>query len=229
MGTDPSNPSIAPTLERPSIPVDPPADPGTSITETGTTIVGLTAAEAVVLGADRRASLGGRFVTNKRTEKIEPVHPTAATALSGAVGHIQYFTRVLSAESRLYRDRRGTDLSIPALATLASNVLRGVPLQVVPILGGVDAEGSHLYSLDGAGGRLEDAYVAGGSGMQLAYGVLERQYAEDVSVDEGRSIAAEAVGSASERDTASGNGLLVATVTDDGIELAEFDTVGEVA
>lgn len=193
--------------------------------ETGTTVVGLVAGETVVLAADRRASLGGRFVTNKQTEKIVRVHPTGATALSGALGHIQYFSDVLDVEARLYRDRRGTELSIPALATLASNVLRATPLQVVPLLGGVDADGSHLYSLDGAGGRLQDQYVAGGSGLQLAYGVLERQYSTELTPDEGRSVAAHAVGSAAARDTASGDGILLATITGSGIEFDEFDAV----
>lgn len=45
---------------------------------TGTTTVGLTAVDGVVLATDRRASLGGRFVTNKRARKVEQVHPTAA-------------------------------------------------------------------------------------------------------------------------------------------------------
>lgn len=224
METDPLQRSLASTFEPPAIP-DPPQG---STVETGTTVVGVTAADAVVLAADRRASLGGRFVTNKRTQKIEQVHPTAATALSGAVGHIQYFTRMLHAESRLYRDRRGTDLSVPALATLASNVLRQTPLHAVPILGGVDADGSHLYSLDGSGGRLEDDYVAGGSGMQLAYGVLERHFTGEESLAAGRRIAVEAIDSAAERDTASGNGLMLATITDEGVTLEGFDSGAEV-
>lgn len=210
------------------LPGAPPSPVGDGRVETGTTVVGLVAGEAVVLAADRRASLGGRFVTNKQTEKIVRVHPTGATALSGAVGHIQYFNNVLDVEARLYRDRRGTELSIQALATIASNVLRTTPLQVVPLLGGVDDDGSHLYSLDGAGGRLQNQCVAGGSGMQLAYGVLERQYSTELTPEEGRTVAAHAVGSAAARDTASGDGILLATVTGSGIEFDVFDDVAAV-
>ena len=49
---------------------------------TGTTTVGLVAADGVVLATDRRASLGGRFVSNKDVVKVEQVHPTAPVAAS---------------------------------------------------------------------------------------------------------------------------------------------------
>jgi proteasome beta subunit len=198
------------------------------VVETGTTVVGVTTDDAVVLAADRRASLGGRFVTNKRVRKVEPVHPTAATALSGAVGHIQQFVRLLRAETSLYEDRRGEEMSMEALATLAGNVLRGAPLMVTPILGGFDEEGPYVFGLDGGGGVLSDAYAAGGSGMQLAYGVLERQYEPGLSIERARAVAADAIDGASERDTASGNGLTLATVGAEGVHLQEYDDPAEV-
>ena len=196
--------------------------------ETGTTVVALSTDDAVVLGADRRASLGGRFVSNKRVMKVEQVHPTAAMALSGAVGHIQSFTRSMRAESNLYESRRGERMSMEALSTLAGNVLRGAPLYVTPVLGGVDAEGPHVYELDGGGGVMDDEYAAAGSGMQLAYGVLEREYDPDASVEEAAGAAARAIESASERDTASGNGLTLATITEEGVEIDEHDEYTEV-
>lgn len=199
------------------------------VTETGTTIVGLTTDDAVVLAADRRASVGGRLVTNKDTRKVQQLHPTAAAALSGTVGHLQHFTRLLRAEARLYENRRDQALTTSALATLAGNVLRSAPLGVTPILGGVDDSGPAVYSLDGGGGVLSDNYIAGGSGIQLAYGVLEQEYDDGMAASEGRAVAARAVESASERDTASGNGLTVATITSDGVETTDFDDAAEVA
>lgn len=195
-----------------------------TVAETGTTVVALTAADAVVLAADRRASVGGgRFVTGKRVQKVEAVHPTAATACSGTVGHIQRFNAALDAEASLYETRRGEPTSLPALATLAGNALRSAPLGVQALLAGVDADGPRVYGLDGGGGVLPDEYAAGGSGMQVAYGVLERRYEPGASVADARAVAARAVDAASERDTASGNGLAVAVVTDDGVAVEEFD------
>ncbi|MFC3478115.1 Ntn hydrolase family protein [Halobacterium litoreum] len=200
------------------------------VAETGTTVVGVTTEDAAVLAADKRASVsGGRFVTNKDTQKVEAVHPTAAAALSGTVGHIQQFVRVLRSEARLYEDRRGDPPSLDALSTLAGGILGSSPLAVSPLLGGVDEDGPQVVTLDGGGGVLTDDYAAGGSGMQLAYGVLEREYEPGLAVDAARSVAARAVGSASERDTASGDGVTVATVTSEGVELDDYDAASEVA
>ena len=200
-----------------------------AVVETGTTVVGVTTDDAAVLAADQRASLGGRFVTSKAVRKVERVHPTAGVALSGAVGHIQRFVRTVETEATLYEDRRGRPMSMRALSTFVGGLLGQTPLRVTPVLAGVDAEGPHLYGIDQAGGVLADDYAAGGSGTQLAYGVLERRYDPEASVAAARETAASAVATAAERDTASGNGLTVATITDDGVELATADTVAEVA
>ena len=196
---------------------------GTTV-ETGTTVVALTAGEAVVLAADRRASVGGgRFVTGKDVRKVEQVHPSAATAGSGAVSHLQHLNDTLSAEASLYETRRGEPMRVAALATLAGNVLRRQPMHVQVLLGGVDAEGPRVYSLDGGGSVLADEYVAGGSGMQVAYGVLERGYDSEITPADAQALAARAIDAAGERDTASGNGLTLAVVTEEGIEVEAHD------
>lgn len=224
-------PGRGPLHERIGIATTPATDAGEAegVVETGTTVVGVTVGDAVVLAADRRASLGGRFVASKRVRKVDPIHPTAAVALSGAVGHIGSFVRTTRTEANLYEDRRGEPMSMTALSTLAGNLLTSQPLRVTPLLGGVDEEGTHLFGIDQGGGVLEDEYAAGGSGTQLAYGVLERSYDPDATVEEARAVAAEAIETASERDTASGNGLTVATVTDEGVDIEAFGDPGEVA
>lgn len=194
--------------------------------ETGTTIVALTADDAVVVAADRRASLGGQFVANKDVTKVERVTDRAALALSGSVGPLQSFTDTLRAEANLYAARRGDRLSTEALANVAGNLVRGIPAQVV--LAGVDEDGPAVYELDGGGSVMPTDYAAGGSGMQVAYGTLEGRAEEVETVESARELAAEAVAAASERDTASGNGLTVATVTREGVELDEAGDPGEV-
>ncbi|PSQ29921.1 proteasome subunit beta [Halobacteriales archaeon SW_6_65_46] len=188
--------------------------------KTGTTTVGIVADEGVVLATDRRASLGGRFVSNKDADKIIEVHPSAAITISGSVGAGQTFADQLQAQTSLYETRRGKEMSMQALSTTAANAIRG--MRVVPLLGGVDETGGHLYSLDPAGGLMEDTYGSTGSGMQMAYGVLEGEYEDGMSVSEAETAARAAVKAASARDTASGNGAMVARITDDGIEREEL-------
>ncbi|WP_433625028.1 proteasome subunit beta [Halomicrococcus sp. NG-SE-24] len=208
-------------------------DTDDSVTKTGTTTVALAAGDAVVAAADQRASVGsGRFVSNKDVKKIAQVHPTAALTIAGSVGDLQAFVRTLRSEASLYGSRRGDPPTMDALATLAGNRLREGPYRAAqPILAGVDAAGPHVYDLDAGGGVLEADYVARGSGMQLAYGVLERecetQAETGLSREAARGAAARAVDAATERDTASGNGLTLAEITEDGVEMEVYDDPAE--
>jgi proteasome beta subunit len=191
-----------------------------NVSSTGTTTTGLTTADGVVIATDMRASLAGRFVSNKNVQKVEQIHPTAALTLVGSVGGAQSFISSLRAEVNLYEARRGEDMTIEALSTLAGNFARGGPFFAInPILGGVDDEGHHVFSIDPAGGVMADDYTVTGSGLQLAYGTLEQEYEEGLSNEEAKTIAARAIKSAVERDTGSGNGVFLAEITDEGVEI----------
>jgi proteasome beta subunit len=206
---------------------DVPDEYSDKVTKTGTTTIGITTGEGVVLATDMRASLGGRFVANKNVQKVEQVHPTAAMTMAGAVGGAQSFMATIRAEQNLYEARRGKPMSMEALSTISGNVLRGGPFfYVSPILGGVDDDGNHVFSLDPTGSVLADDYTATGSGMQVAYGILEAEFEEGLSNEEAKGVAARGIESASERDTGSGNGLFLAEITDEGVDILghkEFD------
>jgi len=194
------------------------------VNKTGTTTIGITTSEGVVIATDMRASLGGRFVSNKNVQKVEQIHPTAALTLVGSVGGAQSFIRSLRAEVNLYEARRGENMSMQALSTLAGNFARGGPfIAINPILGGVDEDGHHVYSIDPAGGVMKDDYTVTGSGLTVAYGTLEDRYEDDMSNEEAKEVAAAAINAAAERDTGSGNGIYLAAVTDEGVDIDGYD------
>jgi proteasome beta subunit len=196
------------------------------VADTGTTTIGIATDEGVVVATDMRASLGGRFVSNKNVQKVEQIHPHGVVTLVGSVGGAQSFIRTLRAEVNLYETRRGQEMSMQALSTLAGNFARGGPFFAInPILGGIDDEGTHVYSIDPAGGVMEDDYTVTGSGLTTAYGTLESLYEDDLSVEAAERVATEAIKAASERDTGSGNGVYVATVTEDGVDITGHDDV----
>ena len=195
-----------------------------AVNETGTTTIGIATDEGVVIATDKRASLGGRFVSNKNVQKVEQIHPTAALTLVGSVGGAQSFIRTIKAEVNLYEARRGEHMSMTALSTLAGNFARGGPfIAINPILGGVDEEGSHVFSIDPAGGVMKDDYTVTGSGLTVAYGTLEDRYQEGMSLEEATQAAGAGVRAAAERDTGSGNGVFVATVTADGVDITDHE------
>ncbi|MFB6243324.1 MAG: archaeal proteasome endopeptidase complex subunit beta [Halobaculum sp.] len=193
--------------------------------KTGTTTVGLKTDDAVVLATDMRASLG-RMVSSKNVQKVEEIHPTGALTIAGSVSAAQNLIETLRAEVRLYESRRGEDMSMQALSTLTGNLLRsGAFFIVQPILGGVDDEGTHVYSIDPAGGMTEEEYTVTGSGSQYALGVLEQEYDEELSVEAAERVATQAIQSAVERDLASGNGINVAVVTEDGVDVSSYKDI----
>ncbi|PSP95648.1 proteasome endopeptidase complex, archaeal, beta subunit [Halobacteriales archaeon QS_4_62_28] len=195
-----------------------------AVNKTGTTTIGISTTDGVVVATDMRASLGGRFVSNKNVQKVEQIHPTAALTLVGSVGGAQSFIRNLRAEVDLYEARRGENMSMQALSTLAGNFARGGPFFAInPILGGIDDEGHHVYSIDPAGGVMKDDYTVTGSGLTVAYGTLEDRYEEEMSNEAAREVAAASIKAAAERDTGSGNGIYIADVTPEGVDIDGYD------
>lgn len=193
----------------------------------GTTTIGITTEDAVVLATERRASMGN-LVASKTAKKIYQITDDAAITISGGVGDGQSLAKTLRIEANLYEMRRSKPISMTGLASMSSNIMRSLFFLVVPLLGGVDEEGPHVFSLDPAGGVMEEDYASTGSGSVIAYGVLEDNYRDDLSLEEAKQIAVRSLISAMERDTASGNGIILATITEEeGFQQLESEEIDQ--
>ena len=190
----------------------------------GTTTVGITCKDGVVFASERRASMGN-LVAHKVAEKIFKIDNHIAATIAGSVADAQSLMKIISAETALYRLRNGKDISLEAAAAVSSNILHSSPAYVQTLIGGVDDTGASIYSLDAAGGMIKDAFISTGSGSTFAYGVLEDRFHEDITVEEAKELALRAIKAATERDTYSGNGFLVAEVTKDGYKMLEKEEV----
>jgi len=193
----------------------------------GTTTVGLKCKDGVVFATERRATMGN-LIAHKVADKIFKIDDHIGATIAGGVGDAQSLMKYISAEVALYRLRNGERISVESAATLTANILhssRFYPFFVQTLLGGVDDKGPALFSLDPAGGAIEDNLISTGSGSPVAYGVLEDRYNEDIYVEEGVEIAIRAIQSAMERDAFSGNGILVAIVTKEGFKMIPEEEV----
>jgi proteasome beta subunit len=181
----------------------------------GTTTIGIVAKDGVVLATERRAT-AGTMIANKSTNQLFKIDQNIGMTVAGLVGDAQVLGRYLRAEVALYRLRRSAPLSTEGAATLLANILSGnrmFPYYAWLILGGVDGKGGHVYSVDPAGGSIEDRYVSVGSGSTFAYGVLEEVYSRDITVTDGVDLALRGLTVAMKRDSASGDGYIVHTIT----------------
>jgi proteasome beta subunit len=184
----------------------------------GTTTIGLVCKEGVVMAAEMRATMG-TLIAHKTTQKLFKIDDNMGLTIAGVVGDAQTLARYITAEVQLYKLKRGQPMSLKSAATMASNILAGsrfYPYYVGLILGGVDRDGGHVYALDMVGGAIPDDYVTTGSGSPYVYGVLEDHYVKGLSVSEGIDLAARALTAAMKRDSASGDGIRIATITDKG-------------
>ena len=186
--------------------------------KTGTTTVGLVTDKGVILAADRRASMG-RLTASKYAKKVYKLDDNIGLTIAGSVGDAQKIVRTMRSQLNLHK-LETKELSVKGAGTLLSNILHGhkmMPFFNQFILGGVDDEGGILYDLDPAGGLMgHKRFTATGSGSQMAYGLLEDRYEEKMDHEEAKDLAINALESAMERDTASGNGVMVAEITEEG-------------
>jgi proteasome beta subunit len=62
-----------------------------------------------------------------------------------------------------------------------------------------------------------EKFTATSSGSQMAYGILEDSYEDGMDHEQGRELIIRALEAAMERDTASGDGIMVAEITEDDV------------
>lgn len=181
----------------------------------GTTTVGLTCADGVVMATEKRATMG-YLISHKNTQKLFRIDQHMGMTVAGLVGDAQALARWLTAEVNLYRTKRGQDMTVKAATTLLSNIMNNTkfaPFYVQLVIGGVDRDGAHIYSLDAAGGNIPDNYVTTGSGSPFVYGVLEDSFRDGMPTSDGVDLAIRGLNAAMSRDAGSGNGYQICTIT----------------
>jgi proteasome beta subunit len=188
--------------------------------KTGTTTLGIVCKDGVVIATEQRATMG-HLIAHKATKKLYKIDEHLALATAGLVGDLQVLARYLNAEANLYRLKRDVRMPVKSAATLMSNILnqrKFYPYYVQLILGGYDDTGGYIYSLDAAGGAIPDKYTSAGSGSPFVFGVLEDNYKDNMTIEEGIDIAVRAITAAKNRDSASGGMIDVAVITKDGFK-----------
>ncbi len=184
--------------------------------KTGTTTVGIVVKDAVILAADKRAT-AGYYIAHKHVKKILFVNDRIAITTAGLVADAQMLVDLVRNEMKYYQLSTGMPIKVRIVASILSNILhsyRFYPFIVQLLVGGYD-EKPRLYMLEFFGAVTEEKYAATGSGSPIAIGILEKNYKEDMSIEEAKKLVIDAVNAAMLRDTATGEGIDVAIITKD--------------
>ena len=196
----------------------------------GTTTVGLVCTDGIVMATEMRATMGN-LIGHKTTQKLFKISDNMALTVAGLVGDAQMLARWLSAEVKLYELKTGTTMSLRAASTLMANIMNGrryMPFWVQLLLGGIDSEGGHVYSLDAAGGSIPDKFQTTGSGSPFVYGVLEDRFIEDLSVEQGKVLGVRALNAAMKRDSASGDGISMCVIDSNGYHRVSPEDIAKI-
>ncbi|MEC8997527.1 MAG: archaeal proteasome endopeptidase complex subunit beta [Candidatus Thermoplasmatota archaeon] len=196
----------------------------------GTTTLGLVCKDGIVMATEMRATMGN-LIGHKTTQKLFKISDNMALTVAGLVGDAQMLARWLSAEVKLYELKTGTSMSLKASSTLMANIMNGrryMPFWVQLLLGGIDSEGGHVYSLDAAGGSIPDKFQTTGSGSPFVYGVLEDRFVENMSVKQGKELGVRALTAAMKRDSASGDGISMCVIDSNGYHKVSQEDINKI-
>ena len=185
----------------------------------GATAVGIVFDGGVVFASEKRIAFGN-FLVSKTTKKTFPITPKVGATCAGLVADMQILTLQISALAKIRKMELKRDVPPNTVAKMMSNMMyerRYFPLLTQLIVGGV-VDKPILYTLDPLGSVLPDEYAAVGTGAEMALGVLDPQFKQGMTKDEAVDLAKRAVRSASLRDSASGDGLDILVVTNEGTE-----------
>ena len=186
----------------------------------GATTLGVVCSNGVILASEKRVSYG-YMVMSRVGKKVFKITDTIGAACAGLVSDMQVLVREVEAYAKLFELDNGRPMSVKSTAKVMSNLLFGrrlIPLITQTIVGGMDDEGPSIYVLDVLGSVLPDKFAAVGSGAEIAIGVLEEGYKENMPVKEAKELVFRAVKSAVSRDIMSGDGVDFLTITKEGIE-----------
>jgi len=184
----------------------------------GTTTCALTCNDGIVLAADTRAS-AGFFIADRHVMKIQKVDRHMGMTIAGGVADAQNLVDIMRYNANIYRLTNRELMPIKSAARLCSNVLfnqRYYPYYVQIILAGFDNVGGQIYNIDLFGSITTEKFISTGSGSPVAYGYLESEFKEDLSVNEAYKIAIQAIAAAIRRNAGTGDNINAVIIDKEG-------------
>lgn len=156
-------------------------------------------------------------------DKIIEVDGNKAIAAVGPLADCKNFTDFLKANIYLNGIRAGRPMSTPASANFArtelSLALRKGPYQCNLLVGGMSPDGSEaqMYWIDWLGTLLKVDKGAHGICAHLLYGLMDKYYREDMSLEEATKLIQMCINELSTRFLLTQREFLIKILTKDGI------------
>jgi proteasome beta subunit len=181
-----------------------------------TTIVAINCADGVLMGGDRRATMGN-LIASRDIEKVFAADAYSLVGMAGTAGVGLELIRLYQVELEHYEKIEGSMLSLDGKANRLAMMIRGnlaaalQGLAVIPLFAGFDLDArsvdraGRIFSFDVAGGVYEErGYDSIGSGSLFAKSSLKKRFRPGLTTEDAAKIAVEALYDAADDDTATG-------------------------
>lgn len=186
-------------------------------TKTGTTICGVVCKDAVIIGADTRAT-AGPIVADKNCSKIHKIADNIYCGGAGTAADLEHTTAMLSAQLELHCRTTKTEARVSMAVRRASAHLYKYQGHVgcALVLGGFDLNGPQLYQIYPHGSTDCLPFTTMGSGSLAAMSVLESRFRDNMTTEEGADLVASAIQAGVMNDLGSGGNVDIIIMTRDG-------------
>lgn len=199
----------------------------------GTTTCAITCTDGVVLAADTRAS-AGFFIADRHVMKIQKVDDHLGMTIAGGVADAQNLVDTMRYNANIYRLSKKELIPVSSAARLCSNILfnqRYFPFYVQIIMEGFDHREREvkIYNIDFFGSMTTEKFISTGSGSPVAYGYLESEFKDGISVNEAYKIAIQSIAAAIRRNAGTGDSINAVIIDKNGyreLTKEEKDSVG---
>lgn len=185
--------------------------------KTGTTIAGIVYKDGVVLGADTRATEGD-IVADKNCSKIHYMQPNIYCCGAGTAADLEMTTQLMSSQLELHRLNTGREVPLVAANRMLKQMLFRYQGHVgaALVLGGVDKNGPHIYSIHPHGSTDRLPYTTMGSGSLAAMSVFESRWKKDMELEDAKQLVRDAIAGGIFNDLGSGSNVDLCVITKDG-------------
>ncbi|KAG2497849.1 hypothetical protein HYH03_004116 [Edaphochlamys debaryana] len=187
--------------------------------KTGTTISGLVFKDGVVLGADTR-STAGDTVADKNCSKIHYITDNMYACGAGTAADLEHVTDMVSGQLALHKYATGRQPRVITAMTMFKQHLFKYQGHVgaALVLGGVDLNGPHLFTIYPHGSTDSLPFATMGSGSVNAMAMFEAYYKDDMNREEAMALVAKSIRAGVFNDLGSGSNIDLCVITKDGVE-----------
>ncbi|XP_034943350.1 proteasome subunit beta type-7 [Chelonus insularis] len=198
--------------------------PAPKAQKTGTTIAGIVYKDGVILGADTRAT-SGTIVADKNCSKIHFLSQNIFCCGAGTAADTEKTTEMIASQLELHRLNTGR---VPRVVTanrmLKQHLFRHQGyIGAALVLGGVDIDGAHLYSIFPHGSSENYMFVTMGSGSLAAMAVFESRWRPGLTEEEGKELVADAIRAGVFNDLGSGSNVDICVIRSAEVRGVTFD------